>query len=286
MSNVVLPNAVVSNALVSSEVASKIAESNAAASSEVVPNVAMSRAELTICRLYPREMNIYGDMGNALVLQKRCERRGIGVSYSDHHPGNSFPSGIDIVLGGGGQDSGQIAVREDLARIASQMKTLAYNNMPMLVICGMYQLFGSHFVTATGETIKGLGILDLFTQAGDTRMIGNIITQSSEFGRIVGYENHSGRTWLGKDAKPLAEVVKGDGNNGKDKTEGARLANVIGSYLHGPLLPKNPQIADFLILKALENKYGSDNAKELMEACALDDSMAVNARTVAEQRPR
>jgi CobQ-like glutamine amidotransferase family enzyme len=225
-------------------------------------------------------MNIYGDHGNLLALARRLQWRGIEAEVVNHHPGAPFPAQADIVLGGGGQDSGQSVVKDDLRRIGALLREQVEQGMPALVVCGTYQLFGNYFETAGGEHIEGLGIFDVHTVGGNTRLIGNIVTRSERFGEVVGYENHSGRTWLGSGEQPFARVVSGAGNNGKDGTEGVVRHNAIGTYLHGPLLPKNPRIADFLISKALERRYGEDFLEE------LDDALAQQARHIAKTRPR
>jgi lipid II isoglutaminyl synthase (glutamine-hydrolysing) len=225
-------------------------------------------------------MNIYGDHGNTLVLTKRIEWHGYEVELLAYNPGDEFPEDIDIVIGGGGQDSGQDKIQTDLLKIGDQLITLANNNVPMLMICGLYQLFGTFFKTQDGHIIKGIGLLDIETHAGPERLIGNITTNSSQFGDIIGYENHSGQTFLGPRAKPLGKVIKGAGNNGQDDTEGARYKNVIASYLHGSLLPKNPAIADFLIEKAAIRKFGD------FTPTVVDDRFAELARDHALKRPR
>jgi CobQ-like glutamine amidotransferase family enzyme len=148
------------------------------------------------------------------------------------------------------------------------------------MICGLYQLFGKFFKTQEGHVIKGIELFDAKTYAGPERLIGNIVIDSPEFGQIIGYENHSGQTFLGHDTKPLGQIVKGAGNNGKDNTEGARYHNVIGSYLHGSLLPKNPNVADFLIEQAAIRKYGE------FTPTVIDDHFAEEARKIAAKRPR
>lgn len=240
----------------------------------------MNNRSLTILQLYPRDMNIYGDWGNALTLKKRAEWHGYNVQLVDYNPGDRFPENVDIVVGGGGQDSGQIIIQDDLAKIAPYLKQLAVENTPMLMVCGLYQLFGSFFKTRDGVMIPGIGILDVETHGGDERLIGNVITESSDFGQIVGYENHSGLTYLGKGVKPFGKVIKGAGNNGQDESEGARYRNVIGTYLHGSLLPKNPAVADWLIEQAAMQKYGE------YEPTVIDDSFAEKARSIAAKRPR
>jgi hypothetical protein len=151
----------------------------------------------------------------------------------------------------------------------------------MLVVCGLYQLFGRFFKTSQGAIIRGIGLFDIETVAGEQRLIGNIVTASSDFGEVIGYENHSGLTTLGHSVPPLGIVSRGAGNNGTDQTEGARYRNVIGTYLHGSILPKNPRIADFLIEQAVSRRYG-----EFAPSVLIDDTFATKARTVASKRPR
>jgi CobQ-like glutamine amidotransferase family enzyme len=240
----------------------------------------MSKQLLRILQLYPKDMNIYGDWGNVLTLQRRAQWHGYDVQLLEYNPGDVFPKRVDLVVGGGGQDSGQLVVQNDLAKIGPELKTLAEAGTPMLVICGLYQLFGNFFKTKDGEIIQGIGIFDIETHGGPERLIGNIVTHSDEFGDIVGYENHSGLTYLSSGMQPLGKVIKGAGNNGQDEFEGARLHSVIGSYLHGSLLPKNPMLADWLIEQAAIKKYGEAHLT------IIDDSLANAARDVAIKRPR
>ena len=235
---------------------------------------------VTILQLYPKDMNIYGDWGNTLTLKRRLEWRGYRVQILNYNVGDVFPSTIDVIVGGGGQDSGQTDIQAVLMKIAEQLKRLSSEGMPMLVICGLYQMFGHRFITTTGNEIRGIGLLDLETRAGTSRLIGNVTTDSPDFGPIVGYENHSGQTSLGPTVEPLAQVRLGAGNNEQDGHEGARYNNVIGSYLHGSLLPKNPRIADWLIEQALLRKYGTVTLRP------IDDSLADQARAAAQKRPR
>lgn len=236
--------------------------------------------EIHILQLYPRDMNIYGDTGNTLAVTRRIEWYGYKPVLHSYNPGDAFPDEVDIILGGGGQDSGQDKIQDDLLRIAPRLRDLVEQDTPMLMICGLYQLFGHFFETREGVRIQGVGILDIKTYGRDERLIGNIITHSDEFGDIVGYENHSGQTFLGPRATPLAAVRLGAGNNQEDTHEGARYRNVIGSYLHGSLLPKNPAITDFLIRTAATNKYGE------LAAMPIDDRLAERARAQAMKRPR
>lgn len=236
--------------------------------------------QLTIVQLYPDDMNIYGDWGNVLTVMKRAKWHGLDVELIDYNVGDTFPSGADIVIGGGGQDSGQLKVQEDLQKIAPRLRELAEADTPMLMICGLYQLFGRFFKTKDGDIIQGIEIFHAETHAGPERLIGNITTHHEEFGDIIGYENHSGQTFIDSDMQPLGRVIRGAGNNGQDDTEGCIYRNVIGTYLHGSLLPKNPTIADFLIEQAATKKFGS------FTPTVIEDRFAYQAREIALKRPR
>lgn len=230
--------------------------------------------------LYPRDMNIYGDRGNVLALVRRARAHGYAPRVVEVNPGDPLPDEVDIVLGGGGQDSGQARVANDLLQRAEQIRALVNDGVPMLMICGMYQLFGHRFLTSSGDELTGIGVLDVSTRGADTRMIGNTVVMSDEFGEIIGYENHSGDTVLGANSRPLGRVTQGFGNNPRDGVEGARTAHVIGSYLHGSLLPKNPAISDYLIRTAATRRYGSFTPR-----ASLDETTS-KARESAKQRPR
>lgn len=234
---------------------------------------------INILQLYPKEMNIYGDWGNTLTLVQRLKWHGYTPHVLSHHPGKPFPKDVDIITGGGGQDSGQNKIQDDLVAIGDKLHKLADDNVPMLMICGLYQLFGRFFETLDGEVIKGIEIFKAETHAGTKRLIGNI-TITTDFGDIVGYENHSGLTVLDDDQHIFGRVKKGAGNNGTDRTEGAVYKNVYGSYLHGSLLPKNPAFADALIEAAVTHKYGE------FEPGIIDDRFADLAREIAMKRPR
>ncbi|QQS18419.1 glutamine amidotransferase [Candidatus Saccharibacteria bacterium] len=234
---------------------------------------------LTIVHLYPKEMNIYGDTGNRLVLQRRAEWRGIEVQVKLVGVGDTIPDETDIIIGGGGQDAGQGKIQDDLQAKAAQLTKMAEDDVVMLMICGMYQLFGRRFVTHEGQEIKGIGILPLETVGGDVRMIGNT-TYDTPFGEVVGYENHSGISTLDDGSLALGRVTKGDGNNGRDKTEGCRVRNVFGTYSHGPVLVKNPVFADELLHLALSRRYDD------VELPALDDHTELAAHKTALTRPR
>lgn len=236
--------------------------------------------EINILQLYPRDMNIYGDWGNTLTLIRRLELHGYKPKLTDYNPGEKFPDQVDLVVGGGGQDSGQNIIQNDLLGIADKIHRLVEKNTPILLICGLYQLFGHRFITDQGQEILGISVFDLETRAGSKRLVGNVIAESDRFGTIVGYENHSGRTTLSSKTKTLATVRLGAGNNGQDQTEGAIYKNVIGSYLHGSLLPRNPAIADFLIEQAAINRYGE------FQPQPVDDTLIERARQITLTRPR
>jgi len=240
----------------------------------------VSARELTIVSLYPRDMNIYGDRGNVLALARRAREHGFAPRVVEVNAGDALPEHVDLVIGGGGQDSGQGRVAADLATRADEIRAWAADGMPMLMICGLYQLFGHRFVTHTGDELRGIGVLDVETRGGSERMIGNVIVDSDDFGEIIGYENHSGDTRLGPGSRPLGRVVQGAGNNPDDGVEGARSGNVIGSYLHGSLLPKNPAISDFLIGEAAKRRYGG------FEPRAGESETVRLARASAKRRPR
>ena len=234
---------------------------------------ATSKGRIKIVHIYPREMSIYGDLGNTRCLASRVRWHGYEPLIHQHHPGKNFPTDAHLVLGGGGQDSGQARVEDDLAHNADALRSLAADGTPMLMICGMYQLFGNAFITLEGERLPGIGILDVTTQGNAKRMVGPVVLETA-FGDVVGYENHSGSTKLGLGQQPFGRVKSGMGNNGTDGTEGAVTGNVFGSYLHGPVLPANPALADALIKLAVERALG-----ELFVPGRIDDELADRART-------
>ncbi|MDQ0633775.1 CobQ-like glutamine amidotransferase family enzyme [Arthrobacter pascens] len=239
-----------------------------------------SKGTIRVVQLYPRDMNIYGDWGNALVVRQRLKWHGYTPELLEYNVGDEFPEDVDILLGGGGQDSGQLVIQDDLQSRADLLTGLAEDGAPMLLICGLYQLFGKFFKTRSGPVIPGVGILDVETHGTDERLIGNVKVLTEEFGEVLGYENHSGQTTLGSGVRPLGTVAKGTGNNSSDGHEGARYRNIVASYLHGSLLPKNPAISDFLIRTAAERKYGA------FIPGTPDDHYAVLAREHAARRPR
>ena len=231
-----------------------------------------------LLHLYPNEMNTYGDRGNLLTLARRAEWHGLKLVVHYHHAGDKIPLQVDLVLGGGGQDSAQTDIQADILRIGNKLHKLVEAGVPMLMVCGTYQLFGNRFVTRDGAEIKGIGIFDVETIGGDKRLIGNAAVQTTDYGTLYGFENHSGRTYLKGDQQAFGTIVRGNGNNGEDKTEGARTYNAIGTYLHGPLLPNNPVLADHLLTLALQVSGTEITLKP------LDDSRARETQAAAARR--
>lgn len=174
---------------------------------------------IIILHLYARDMNIYGDEGNVLALQRRLQWHGYTPQVVRYNPGDELPADVDIVIGGGGQDSGQTKIADDLYALRSKLRALADDGVPMLMVCGLYQLFGTGFKTAAGKLIPGIGLFDANTAAGLERLTGNVTIETPDFGTIIGYENHSGLTTLGPSTVPFGSVRRGAGNNGKDHTE-------------------------------------------------------------------
>jgi CobQ-like glutamine amidotransferase family enzyme len=241
--------------------------------------------ELRFLALYPAQMNIYADRGNMLFLQRRCEWRGIEFAYASAGPREEFdPAAHDFIYLGGGQDRDQRAVAADM--VESKQAAIAEatgDGAVVLAVCGGYQLLGSSY-QLEDESLPGLGLVDLETvRRPGPRLIGNVAIEVDlgEGPRVVaGFENHGGRTHLGSGAAPLGRVLKGFGNNGEDRLEGVRLNNLIGTYLHGPLLPKNAWLADHLIALALERRYGTRPELEPLDD-SLEEAAHASARTAA-----
>lgn len=232
-----------------------------------------SNLKISIGHLYPKQLNLYGDMGNIITLKKRCEWRGIDVDYHEINLDDNILES-DLYFIGGGQDKEQIEVSKAMYSQKDFLLTQRDNGAVFLGICGGYQLLGHYYQPFDGERLQGVSLLDAYTVAGKKRFIGNV-TAESDFlvpNTLVGFENHSGLTYLQNDTKPLAFVTVGNGNNGKDKTEGARYKNVFGTYLHGSLLPKNPHLADYLISLALEKRYN-----DKIQLKKLDDKIEYSA---------
>ncbi len=234
---------------------------------------------LTIAHLYPEAMNIYGDTGNVIALSRRLEWRDLEVRVDRVRVGEPYDfTAADIVVAGGGEDLSQLQVAGDLQRRAQGIREAVESGTVFLTICGTYQLFGHRFITHDGEEIPGIGVFDLETRGGPKRMIGNIVLDT-RWGELVGFENHSGRTFLAAGQEPLGMVSKGYGNNDRTAEEGAVTANAFGTYLHGSLLPKNPGFADELILRAMQRRHGGD-----VQLRALDDDLERRAAAAAAKR--
>ncbi len=238
---------------------------------------------LRIAHLYPDMLNLYGDRGNIIVLTGRMRARGIDVQTEQITMGKAFNADdYDIFFIGGGQDFEQDVLLDDLTKGKDvQINKAIHSGKVMLAICGGYQMLGKYYKTYDGKILQYMGALDFYTEGREERMIGNYAYKTKEGIEVVGFENHSGRTYLGKDTEPLGRVIKGYGNNGEDGTEGVRFLNTFGTYSHGPVLPKNPQLADLLISKALENKYGKSDLKPLddkLEALAQKQVMKLYIR--------
>jgi CobQ-like glutamine amidotransferase family enzyme len=234
----------------------------------------------TVGWLYPDLMNIYGDRGNVLTLLKRASWRGMQARVLDL--GKGVTRGIeevDVFFFGGGQDKEQALVYDDLLENkAVHLAQAVQDGAAILAVCGGYQLLGHYYDTAQGERFPGIGLLDVRTEPGKVRCIGDVVVQPDpalglEPPTLVGFENHSGRTFLGEKARPLGRVVKGCGNNGQDGTEGAVAGNLFGTYLHGSLLPKNPHLADLILERALSRRLEP-----------LDDTLELGAHKRIRER--
>lgn len=228
---------------------------------------------ISIAHLYPKLLNLYGDIGNIITLKKRCEWRGINVEFEEINMGDSIKS-HDLYFIGGGQDKQQEEVAQELYSHKSELVAQRDDGAVFLGICGGYQLFGHYYQPHDKDKLLGLSLMDAYTVAGKNRFIGNVTVKTDflEPKTLVGFENHSGLTYLQGESKPLGVVAVGNGNNGKDGFEGGRYKNVFGTYLHGSLLPKNPHFADYLISLALEKRYG-----EKVELTPLDDALEYDA---------
>ena len=231
--------------------------------------------------LYPDHLNIYADRGNIAVFQRRLEWRGLSLEVEPVGLGDDIPGDCHLYYLGGGQDRDQLLVAEDLARKADPLRRAADDGAAVLAVCGGYQLMGHSYITADGQKMAGTGLLDLETAAATDRLIGDVVlsvTLDGHTSTVVGYENHAGRTRLGPGCTPLGQVQQGHGNNGEDGCEGAVSGRRVGTYLHGPLLPKNPWLADTLLRWALDHA-GTD-----FELEPLDDSLEQAAHTTAISR--
>jgi len=238
---------------------------------------------ITVAHLYPDRLNIYADRGNMAVLRGRGMARGIDVIEFAVDRGDPLPTSTQLVYVGGGQDRDQAFVASDLAARGGCLADLVAGGVPVLAVCGGYQLLGRSYRGRDGEELFGAGVFPLETHAGEGRLIGDVLLEctlpSAAPFQVAGFENHVGRTVLDDDAVPLGRVLHGFGNNGEDAQEGCRLNNAIGTYLHGPLLPRNPSLADWILERAAEAGGSSVEA-----FTPLPDDLERNAFTIASER--
>ena len=249
----------------------------------------MSEKTLRICHLYPDLLNLYGDRGNILCMRRRLEWRGIGAEVTEVTVGQQADfTQFDLFFIGGGQDFEQQVLLDDLHRgKAQEIRAAIADGVTFLTICGGYQMLGSYYETYDGQRCDFIGALDLYTVGSKTRMIGNYKFKCGEAAGgsvVVGFENHSGKTYLGSGVSPLGKVLVGGGNNGEDGTEGAHFKNVFGTYSHGPMLPKNPEFCDLLLKTALERKYGAAELQPLDDTFEKAAHDAMCARLEAKNR--
>ncbi len=249
---------------------------------------------IRVCHLYPDLLNLYGDRGNVLIFCRRADWRGIEVQLDQVSlPDRVKFSDYDYIFVGGGADLEQGLVSKDLEQKGPLLIDAVEQGVALLSICGGYQLLGRYYRAQDGATLPGVGLFDLYTEAGRRRLKGNILLQlapelqkeagnhrEEELGTLVGFENHSGKTFLGHSVRPLARTIRGHGNNGEDGTEGVSYKNAFGTYLHGPFLSKNPHFADLLIARALSRRHG------VVDLAPLDDALEINAHRVMEGRLR
>ena len=240
--------------------------------------------ELNICHLYPDILNLYGDRGNIITMKRRLEGRGIKVNIDECSIGQPLNADkYDIFFIGGGQDFEQEVLLRDLSSGKAQdIRTAVEEEKTFLAICGGYQMLGEYYKTWDGVQLDFIGAIGVHTIGAKERMIGNYMfrtTPESGDTVVVGFENHSGKTYLSEQVAPLGMMLSGNGNNGEDKTEGARYKNVFGTYSHGSLLPKNPVLCDFILQTALNHRY--DGAEPL---APLDDTHELNAHRYMQQR--
>ncbi|MDP8907816.1 MAG: glutamine amidotransferase [Chloroflexota bacterium] len=233
---------------------------------------------LVIGWLYGTKMNIYGDRGNVLALAQRARWRGIAPEVREIGLREPIPDDVDIFFFGGGQDQEQVAVSKDLqGEKGEQLKAAVEHGAALLSVCGGYQLLGREYRPHGAAALPGIGLFDAVSEAGPERFIGNVVVES-QWGELVGFENHSGLTFLGEGVKPMGRVRVGRGNNGRDATEGAIYRHAVGCYLHGALLPKNPALTDWLLAAGLRHRYGD------YDLPSLDDTTETVAHRSAVSR--
>ncbi len=241
--------------------------------------------KITVAHLYPDYLNIYADRGNIAVLDRRARLRGHELVVRGVEPGEQLElTGFDLVYVGGGQDREQALVAPDLARRGDDLRGAVETGVAVLAVCGGYQLLGRGYRGRNGAWLAGAGVFGLETIAGEQRLIGDVLLEVDLGGgvttQVAGFENHAGRTILDEGATPLGRVLAGHGNDGTSGFEGCRIASAIGTYLHGPLLPRNPALADWLLARALEHAGSSGDLEP------LDDELELLARDVSARRAR
>ena len=240
--------------------------------------------KISVAHLYPDYLNIYADRGNIAVFRRRAALRGHSLEVTAVEPGDPLePSAFDLVYVGGGQDREQALVAPDLARRGDDLLQAVETGTALLAVCGGYQLLGRGYRGRDGSSMPGAGLFPLETVAGERRLIGDVLLEVELDGTttmVAGFENHAGRTLLDPGATALGRVIAGHGNDGTSGLEGCRVAAAIGTYLHGPLLPRNPALADWLLARALEHA-GGDGVLE-----PLDDELERLAHAVSVGRAR
>jgi CobQ-like glutamine amidotransferase family enzyme len=238
------------------------------------------KPSLNIAHLYAHFLNIYGDRGNIITLTQRSRWRDIDVTVDAVGLGEDIDiEKYDLYFIGGGQDKQQITISEDLHARKAKMHKAAESGAVFLTVCGGYQLLGHYYRPHEGPELKGLSLIDAYTVAGHRRMIGNVVVKEPDGSTLVGFENHSGKTYLGSGVQAIGKVVVGNGNNGEDGFEGVAQGTIYGTYLHGSLLPKNPQFADRLIAQALKRRHGD------IALTPLDDEAELQAHKRALTLP-
>ena len=237
---------------------------------------------IVVGHLYPDYLNIYADRGNIAVLRERARARGHELEVVAIGLGGPVPDGVDLFYIGGGQDREQVLVAGDLVAKGDALRDAVAGGAAFLAVCGGYQLLGHFYRDRSGTELPGIGLLPLHTIAGERRMIGDVLLECAWAGEtLAGFENHAGRTYLEAGAEPLGRVLAGHGNDGTSGYEGCRQGRVYGTYLHGPLLPRNPWFADRLLLDALGHRSGGE-----IELAPLPDELEATAHAVSAARAR
>ena len=242
--------------------------------------------KIVVGHLFPDYLNIYADRGNIAVLERRAAWRGHELEVRALEPGDKLQAGEhDLYYIGGGQDREQELIAPALASMGDALKAAVAGGTAALAVCGGYQLFGRSYRDQSGDELPGAGLLPLHTVAGERRMIGDVLLecelQRGQPRSLAGFENHAGRTYLDEGAAPLGRVLAGFGNDGASGYEGCRAGRVIGTYLHGPLLPRNPWLADWLLAQALAHRTG-----EPAQLDPLEDGLEAEAHAVSAGRAR